>query len=218
MKTKILASLVMAAAAVVVSGPQAHANALISGSISFSGTATVNNGQNLANATSFTGIDADVVNDAGDYAVVPFGPPATVYLSSATGTPHLPSLTLPPGNPTGGTLANPGLMNLYTFNPPQGAVTPLWSFDYLGINYAFDATTMTASYDAASKEWDISGNGIAFITGYAPTTGTWDANVGKQGTSFFFGTAAVVPDGGLTVILLGGALTAMALIRRRVAS
>jgi hypothetical protein len=220
MKTKILASLMMAAAAVVVSAPQAHANLLpaISGSISFSGVATVNNGPNLANASKFTGINAVVTSDSGDYGIVPVFP-TTVYLSSPTGTPNHPAdLFYPPGTPTGGTVASPGLMNLYTFHPPSPPVIPLWSFDYLGINYAFDATTMISAYNAVSQEWDISGRGIAFITGDAPTPGTWNADVGKEGTSFFFGSAATVPDGGLTVILLGGALMALTLIRRRVAS
>ena len=226
MKTKVLASLVMAAAAIVVSALQAHANPLpaVSGSISFSGDATVDNMSNLGLATKFTGINVGVVHDSGDYSAIPFPStifsPPSVFLASATGTPNLPAgLSLPPGSPIGiGTVLNPGLMNNYTFNPPQGAVIPLWSVDYLGKIYAFDATSMTATYIAAQQEWVIGGSGNAFITGDAWTAGTWNADVGKQGSSFFFGSAAAVPDGGLTVILLGGALTAMTLIRRRVAS
>ncbi len=218
MKTKIVASLVTAAAAIIMSAPQAQANlAPISGSISFSGNATVNNMSHLALATAFTGINALVQSDAGDYSpIIGLSGGQLVYLASATGTPH-GTLTDNAGSPTGvGSFANPGLMNNYTFSPPQGAVTPLWSLDYNGIVYSFDATTMTANFNVLQNEWVIGGTGLASITGYATTSGSWNADVGAEGSSFFFGSAAAVPDGGLTVMLLGGSMMAMTLIRRKV--
>lgn len=182
---------------------QAQAN-LINGSIGFSGVATVDSGEDLAVATQFTSIDAVVSTVSGSYGVIPtsiFLP--TVYLTLG-------------GTTTGGSsMASPGLMRTHTFNPAQGAVTPLWSFDYAGVNYSFDATSMTATYNATAEMWNISGQGLADITGYQTTPGSWNANVGAQGGSFFFGSAVTVPDGGLTVALLGVALVTLQVFRRK---
>lgn len=193
------------ASTVALQQAQATPLPLISGSISFSGIATVNNAV-LANATSFTSIQGGVADDSGAYAVIPhsiFGP--TVIVKDA----------LSGGTATGGTIASPGLMSLYTFNPAQASITPLWSFDYLGVNYSFNATSVTASFNATLNIWNIGGSGLAHIGGYQDTYGTWNAGVGASGTSFWFGSSAAVPDGGLTVALLGGALVALQAFRRK---
>jgi hypothetical protein len=62
----------------------------------------------------------------------------------------------------------------------------------------------------------MGGTGTASITGDATAEGIWNANIGLSGGSFFFGSAAsTVPDGGLTVALLGGSLVALCAFRRK---
>ncbi len=188
--------------------PQAQANLLpISGSISFSGIGSTDNNANLSAATKLTSISTTVNTDSGDYSLVPstYGPTSGTTYMTSTGT----------ATGTGATLATAGLMSDYTFNPAQGAVTPLWSVVIGGVTYSFAATSMSAVYNAGLQEWNIGGGGIASITGHQDTSGTWNANIGQQGQSFFFGSAATVPDGGLSIALLGGALTAMSLVRSK---
>src|SRR5208282_2789658 len=160
-------------------------------------------GSSMASATEFTSISAKVLTDGGDYALVP-------SLEGPT-----PGIT---------TLRSTGVLNVmtdYSFHPSQDTVTPLWRFTTDGITYSFDATTLTAVFDASADAWDISGLGDALITGggtdYAETPGSWSAVVSGAKTSFNFGSSedppgldvSRVPDGGLTVALLGGALVAL---------
>jgi hypothetical protein len=65
----------------------------------------------------------------------------------------------------------------------------------------------------------IEGTGMAKITGYEDTDGEWIITANKRGGSFSFASSASAPtpDGGLTLILLGGALSGLALIRRKLA-
>jgi len=210
----------MAAAILVAAIPMQQAEASegtgptqISGSISFTGKATTD-GSSIASATEFTSITAKVQSDSGDYALVP----------SAAG-------------PTKGatTLTSSGVLDVmtdYSFNPSQNTVTPLWKFTVGGITYSFDATTLTAVFNTSADAWDISGSGDAFITGggtdYSETPGTWSAVVSGSKTSFNFGSAedpppppppplALAPDGGMTVVLLGGALAGLYGLRRKLA-
>jgi hypothetical protein len=178
----------------------------INGSISFIGNATTD-GSSIASATEFTSITARVLTDGGDYALVP-------SLEGPT-----PGIT---------TLKSTGVLNVmtdYSFDPSQNTVTPLWSFTTGGITYSFDATTLTAVFNTSADAWDISGLGDALIAGggtdYAETPGSWSAVVSGSRTSFNFGSAEdpplAVPDGGLTVTLLGGALVGLYGFRRKLA-
>jgi len=190
------------------SGPTA-----IAGSISFIGEATTD-GTSIANATEFTSIAAKVATDSGDYAAVPSmaGPTPGATILTSTGVQNV--------------------MTDYAFNPSQGSVTPLWSITTGGITYSFDATTLDAVFDTSAQQWDISGLGEAFITGggtdYSPTAGSWSATVSSSDTAFNFGSsedppldnpaaAEVVPDGGTSIALLGGALAGLYAIRRKLA-
>jgi hypothetical protein len=182
----------------------------ISGSISFIGNATTDGRNDIQAATEFTSISAKVESDSGDYALVP----------SVAGPTH--GVT---------TLTSSGVMNVmtdYSFNPSQNTVTPLWKFTAGGITYSFDATTLTAVFNSSADAWDISGSGDAFITGggtdYSETPGTWSATVSGSKTSFNFGSAEdpptpdpTVPDGGVTVALLGVALVGLHGLRRKLA-
>ena len=158
----------------------------------------------MASATEFTSISAKVLTDGGDYALVP-------SLEGPT-----PGIT---------TLRSTGVLNVmtdYSFHPSQDTVTPLWRFTTDGITYSFDATTLTAVFDASADAWDISGLGDALITGggtdYAETPGSWSATVSGSRTGFNFDSAEdppAAPDGGLTVALLGVALVGLCSFRRK---
>src|SRR5271165_7172706 len=51
-------------------------------------------------------------------------------------------------NPVGTYAVVPALtsvvFNGFTFNPPVASVSPLWMFDYKGVAYSFDATSVVA--------------------------------------------------------------------------
>lgn len=105
----------------------------------------------------------------------------------------------------------------FSFNPPVASVTPLWTFLISGITYSFDSDSMVVSHPDAFT-WNISGTGIAHITGFDDTVGTWEVTATGSGTTFTFGAStSAVPDGGTTVLLLGAALSGLALVRRRLA-
>jgi hypothetical protein len=103
----------------------------------------------------------------------------------------------------------------FVFSPPAGTVTPLWTLTFGGLTYSFDATSMTSSFNSANNIWNIGGNGIAHITGFTDTAGTWNLHAGNEGSSFTFGSSTNVPDGGTTSMLLGMALLGLGFIARR---
>jgi hypothetical protein len=182
----------MAFCAVILAGPSARANAM-TGSIGFEASGVDVNSPNLATATTFTVVSPTTFEETGAYLAVP--------------------------NSTAVSFTS------FVFNPPVASVTPLWTFE-LGpagdqIHYAFDVTSVTAYFNSALDEWDIGGNGIAMITGYSDTEGTWNLNLSQSGASFVFDSSAAangIPvtqnstglrDGGSTLVLLGLAMTCL---------
>ena len=165
--------------------PALHANEL-TGSIGFGSFGVdITGGTDLATATSFTVTDPFISSETGVYTSAP--------------------------------LATTTTFNGFQFNPPVASVSPLWSFSVGAINYSFDATTVSAYYDATLRQWDIGGDGIAMVSGYSATPGTWNVNLSQSGATIVFDSSAAaspsVPDGGSTMLLLGGGfigLTAMA--------
>ena len=108
--------------------------------------------------------------------------------------------------------------NGFTFIPASPPVNPLWTFTIGPTTYSFNATTMTSNYNGIQNNWNIAGTGTAKITGFDDTPGTWNLTLSNVGESFSFAaTTGVngVPDGGTTVLLLGAALSALGLIKRR---
>jgi hypothetical protein len=108
--------------------------------------------------------------------------------------------------------------NGFVFNPPVASVIPLWTFDIGSTVYGFDATSVTSTWDAALNEWDIGGQGMALITGYTPTAGTWNVNLSQSGASFVFDSSAAtpaVPDGGSTMAFLGTIILGMGAFGRK---
>lgn len=64
---------------------------------------------------------------------------------------------------------------------------------------------------------DITGEGMASITGFDDTPGIWTITINKEGSQFTFGastTVPQVPDAGNTVWLLGASMLGAVLIQR----
>jgi len=190
MKQTIKAIPILCAAALsaaVLAAPSAEANP-INGSLAFSALGVTVNNSNLADATSFSVSSPYVANDpTGTYSAVPALTPVT--------------------------------FNGFTFNPAVASVSPLWMFDYNGVLYSFDATSVVADYNASREEWDIGGTGVAMATGYTTTEGSWTVNLSQTDASFAFdataGASGGVPDGGSTMMLLGGGLVCVGGFARR---
>jgi len=111
--------------------------------------------------------------------------------------------------------------NGFTFHPPVASITPLWTFDIGSTVYIFDATSDSSVWNASLDSWEIGGNGIAMITGYTPTYGTWNVNLSETDASFVFDSSAgptgvpVVPDGGSSMALLGCAFLGLGIVGRK---
>ncbi|HEV2211314.1 MAG TPA: hypothetical protein VG167_21325 [Verrucomicrobiae bacterium] len=188
MSTKVMRLVVGAAALASVLAVQAVP---ITGSIGFEGLATENPGQTaftgFSNLLGTPGSAPTVLTALGDYSSVPMG-------TAAIWTP-------------------------FTFNPPAASVTPLWAFTIGTTVYSFDSTSMSVTYPGGFV--NISGTGIAHITGFQDTYGTWTVTTTPgEGLTFTFGASTDtggqgVPDGGMTVLLLGAALSGLALLRKQ---
>jgi len=164
----------------------------ISGTIQFVGTATMN-----ASQTAFVSFGNPIGGGSGPW--VQAGSQSGDYAAVA-----------------GGTTAS---WTPFTFNPPAASVTPLWMFTIGTTTYSFDAISMTVTHPNATTV-NISGSGIAHITGLADTLGNWTVTATGSGVDFTFGAftgsgPGGVADGGTTVLLLGTALSGVALLRKK---
>jgi len=133
------------------------------------------------------------------------------------------------GNATGsfaGTANDNVTWHAFAFS--GGSANPLWTYSDAGTGWTYsfqllnDAVTLQNSINL-----NISGTGILSITGgssnFAPTTGSWAFSINNSGGqthpdfNFTFANSqtAVVPDGGATVMLLGAALSALGLFRKK---
>jgi hypothetical protein len=169
----------------------------INGSISFAGGATlIPPGVATATQVDFgVGPNARVSAVSGDYLPVPAG----IFGQTVTFT-------------------------SFVFDP-FAPLAVIWTFDHDGWTYAMSADTVTQlerSTSPAPAILNLKGSGIATITGaganFDPTPGIWNVSVTEAGTSFSFAGASVVkgvPDGGLTLAMLGLALSGLALMRRK---
>ncbi len=114
----------------------------------------------------------------------------------------------------------------FTFNP---AITPvsLWSFTIGSLTYSFDLTSMVVGIDDSSL-LTINGSGTLTITGsgsdWDATTGNWTYQIATATSPyaddgvFNYQSNTTVPDGGLTVILLGSALSGLFLLRKQISA
>jgi hypothetical protein len=98
-------------------------------------------------------------------------------------------------------------------------VAPLWTFTIGATTYSFDLSSINIEKQSLAG-LVLSGTGIAKITGFAPTPGLWSLTTQGSLTEFAFSSSTIVrgvPDGGSTLLLLGGVLTALAFFGRRTA-
>jgi hypothetical protein len=114
-----------------------------------------------------------------------------------------------------------------TFKPfsfSAAGVTPLWTFTVGAVTYSFDATSIEVVYQSGNF-LDLSGTGVAYITGFTPTVGAWsitDTSTNSGARVFTFGAdSAPLPDAGGTALLIGlglaGAAAGMIVRRSRLA-
>jgi hypothetical protein len=190
MKNKLI---IMTAAVATFIGFSATLQAIpISGNVTFFGNATLDSGSSVVGATKVTGWSSTVVTASSGNLF------ATPFLTAAT-------FTAP-----------------WTFGTGQ---TALWSF--VGANgdtFTFNllSSTLATIVPGSPSTLTVTGAGTISATGPVAldsTAGTWafstqDPSV--NGTFSFSAASGTVPDGGTTVMLLGGALVGLGLLRKRV--
>ena len=165
----------------------------ITGVVDMSGTATLDS-TTLGSATKATGFSAVTIGGA------------------------------PTGNYAGtfGTAVSWAAFGWTPFVAP--APQPLWSFVSAGKTFTFNLTSATV-VSQNNSFLNLLGAGTLTETGFDNTSGSWSFTISNAGGaahpdfSFTFANSqtASVPDGGLTVALLGAALSGLALIRRKLA-
>lgn len=150
-----------------------------------------------------------------------------VALGSATAATSFTGVTVG-GIPTGnfaGTFGTSVAWSGFGWNPFVPPVPqPLWSFVFAGKTFTFDLTSVTI-VSQSNTFLNLLGGGTLKETGFDNTSGAWSFTIsnpnGDPHATFAFTFAnsqtANVPDGGTTVLLLGAALSGLALLRRKVA-
>jgi len=149
----------------------------------------------------------------------------TTSLATATGVNSFgPASVIP--TPNGAFLGTAGSSVTFTpfnWSPPSTPVIPLWSFTSGGWTYTFNLGVISFVSQNSSFV-NLAGSGILSITGlgspYDPTPGDWTFTITSAGQDpdFRFGfvsSTAAVPDGGMTVALLGLALVGVEGLRRK---
>jgi hypothetical protein len=161
----------------------------IDGTVGFSGLGSATAGPTTTTINFSNPLHTIYGSD--DYSVVPFGTPVT-FKSIAYG-----------GTGEGATLT--------------GSVTSLWTFNVGSTIYSFDLTNLVSA-TRTSNSLILAGLGTANITGFDPTPGNFAIQGTGRNLSLQFvsasTTASYVPDGGMTVSLLGLALAGLAGLRR----
>jgi hypothetical protein len=138
----------------------------------------------------------------------------TGNLSTATSITAFPTVKVS-DDPTGAYAGTAGTQVDFTpFTFSAGAVTPLWTFTVGAITYSFDATSIIID-EQKTNFLNLIGSGIAHVTGYEDTVGTWSLTSTTQGAKFTFGASTSVPEGGLTAAMLGLGLLGLGLAARR---
>jgi VPDSG-CTERM motif len=139
-----------------------------------------------------------------------FGTFPTVFITSVSGS--YSGVPTGPGTPPSLT------QNPVTFDPFTVPVIPLWSFTYLGVTYSFELLHGFIA-NRGPDTLTLQGAGILMITGYDPTPGFWILTANQAAGTFSFSSSnSAVPDGGMTVVMLGLALCGIGMIRRKLTS
>jgi hypothetical protein len=161
--------------------------------------------------------------------------PVGSRLGTATGVAATTGIVLGGDGSFLGTAGSSVNFSSFLFSSISTPVNPLWSFAAGGLTYSFDLTAMTVKMSGGAIY--ITGTGMLSIAGsdFDPTAGTWtylgaDLGAGRSAdTAGLFGflssntattnptsnLSLVVPDGGMTIILLGAALSAIYFFRKQ---
>jgi hypothetical protein len=108
-------------------------------------------------------------------------------------------------------------MNGFTISPFV-SVLPLWYVTANNLDF-FNLTALTLVDRSVNNALTLTGTGMIDLVGYAPTPGIWTFTANSGGGTFSFSSSNfAAPDGGATVMLLGAALTAMGLLRKKLAA
>ena len=140
----------------------------------------------------------------------------TGSLDTATAFTSISNTFVDPNTTSGSYVSVPPMTSVafssFSFN--SGSVTPLWSFTSGGTTYSFAATSIVINSQSSSF-LNLSGDGIASITGFADTAGTWTITDTGNAPTFTFGSGTTVrsgvPDSGATALLIALGLLAAGL-------
>jgi hypothetical protein len=81
----------------------------------------------------------------------------------------------------------------FTFNPPAASVKPLWTFTTNGVTSSFDATSVSLIFQN-SGFLNLRGSGVAHMTGYADTPGTWTLAAQLVSAKYTFSATAMTSN------------------------
>jgi hypothetical protein len=139
------------------------------------------------------------------------------FASATSFTPTDPFANAETGVYTGVPVMTPVTFSGFQFNSSVVPSSPLWTFTIGATTYSYDATSISSSYNSALQQWDIGGTGVAMVTGYTPTDGTWNVNLSESGSTIVFDSSAAVtavPEAS-TLALMGSGIMFLAGIGRK---
>jgi len=122
------------------------------------------------------------------------------------------------GNYTPALSGQSATMTTFTFSPSfsPDPLVPLWTFTYSGDTYSFNATSLLVS-SSIPDSITMGGTGMAYITGFDATPGTWvlSANDASGTESFSLSTQISSVPVPVAMLLFAPGLAGLAAIRRR---
>jgi hypothetical protein len=149
-------------------------------------------------------------------------------LASASAANHFNGVTVGgmPNDSYAGTFGDVVMWNAFTW--PGGSASPLWTFTDATTTDTYSFALSTDSIVTQTATFlNLLGTGTLSITGpgsFSPTAGIWSFTISNptggahEDFNFTFANSQTstggVPDGGSTVMLLGAALSALALFRK----
>jgi hypothetical protein len=149
----------------------------------------------------------------------------STLLGSATSVAFFTGVTVG-GTPTGTFAGTSGASVTWSgFSWPSNVlVAPLWTFTSGANTYSFDLANVSV-FSQSNSFLNLMGSGTFHVTGFDDTPGLWSFTISNPGGGahanfdFTFANSQTatggVPDGGMTVALLGLALVGVEVLRRK---